>query len=335
MNNPAITVITPTKNRFKLLCEALDSVQRQSFDAWEHIIVDDGSNDGTMEEVARRSKTDPRIRYIRREEESSGTSVCRNIGIRQARADLIVFLDSDDLLDPECLGRRVSVMQRNADLDFATFQTGVFEKTPGDLGRLLDPKLIGDDLLRFLFFECPWVTAGPVWRKETLLRLGLFDESLPSWQDIDLHIRAITAGCQYLRFPAVDNHMRWQFEPTKVSILQRRSPRHLDAVSGILEKFERLVREGPGIDWIRQRALCSLYFLVAEWWAAAGSLPAALQLWEKIRLGRLGSRALYLTGAFLLVIQALGAPGRRVGTRIAHKWKGWVRMRTNPELLGK
>jgi glycosyltransferase involved in cell wall biosynthesis len=330
---PAVSVITPTKNRLKLLREAMDSVTGQSFDAWEHIVVDDGSDDGTTEEVIKRAAADSRIRYVRRTGELSGANVCRNVGVRDSVAEFIVFLDSDDLLAPQCLARRVEFMRRNLDLDFATFQTAVFEKTLGDLGRQWDPELLGDDLLRFLFFECPWIVTGPVWRRSSLVRLGLFDESLLSWQDIDLHVRAITAGYRYLRFPEVDHHIRWQFEPTKVSIEQRRSPRHLKAAAEILEKFEHLVREGPGMNWVRQRALCSLYFLVAQHWAAAGSLSVALRSWRQIRRRQLGSRVLHLSGAALLIAQALGVSGRSVDGRIANKWKGWMRLRTNPELV--
>jgi glycosyltransferase involved in cell wall biosynthesis len=331
--NPLVAVITPTKNRLKLLCETMDSVQRQSFNAWEHFVVDDGSDDGTAEEVARRAATDPRIHYIRRTGEKSGANVCRNIGVKESRAEFIVFLDSDDLLAPDCLARRVELMQRNLDLDFATFQTAVFEYKPGDLGRLWDPELLGDDLLRFLFFEFPWIITGPVWRRASLLRLGLFDESLMSWQDLDVHIRAVAVGFRYLRLAEVDHLVRWQFEHTKVSVEQRRSARHLEAAIEILEKFERVIREGPGMNWVRQRALCSPYFFVAEQWVAAGTLSSALQCWRQIRKRRLGSRALHLSGVALLVIQALGSPGRRVGGRIAHKWKGWMRLRTNPELV--
>jgi glycosyltransferase involved in cell wall biosynthesis len=313
----------------------MDSVQRQTFDAWEHLVVDDGSDDGTAEEVARRAAADARIRYLQRTGSASGANVCRNIGIRESRAEFIVFLDSDDLLAASCLARRVELMQRNLDLDFATFQTAVFQYTPGDLGRQWDPELLGDDLLRFLFFECPWIITGPVWRRTSLLRLGLFDESLLSWQDIDLHIRALTAGSRYLRFPEVDHHIRWQFELTKVSVEQRRSPRHLEAAIGVLEKSERLVREGPGMNWVRQRALCSLYFFVAQHWAATGSLSVALRSWNEIRRRRLGSRFLHLSGSALLVMQALGMSGRRVDGRIANKWKGWMRLRTNPELVAR
>jgi len=330
---PVVSVITPTKNRLRLLVEAMDSVAGQSFDAWEHIVVDDGSDDGTCKEVTSRMAADSRIRYIPRTCERSGANACRNIGIAASSAELIVFLDSDDLLAPNCLAHRVQLMQRNFELDFVAFQAEVFEQRPGDLSRRLDPEPLGDDLLRFLFFEYPWIITGPIWRRISLHRLGLFDESLPSWQDIDLHIRAVATGCRYLRFVDVDHFVRWQFEPNKISVEQRRSARHLEAATEILEKFERVIREGPGMNWVRQRALCSPYFFVAEQWVIAGSLVSALRCWRQIRRRRLGSHVLFLSGALLLVIQALGGPSRRVGNRIANKWKGWMRLRTNPELL--
>jgi len=330
---PRISVITPTKNRLKLLCEAIDSVHQQCFDRWEHVIVDDGSDDGTAEELARRSADDPRIRYLQRTGEIRGASACRNIGIKESRGEFIIFLDSDDLLAPDCLARRVDLMERNLDLDFATFQTAVFKEAPGDLRKEWDTELLGDDLMRFLFFECPWIITAPVWRRASLLRLGLFDESLLSWQDIDLHIRALMAGFRYLRFSQIDHHVRWQFEPTKVSIQQRRSPRHLEAANDIVEKFERLIREGPGMNWVRQRALCGLYFFIAQHWVAAGSLSRALQSWNRIQRKQLGSRTLYASGIVLLALQALGLPTRNVDGRFANKWKGWMRLRTNPELV--
>lgn len=330
---PSISIITPTKNRLALLGEAIDSVQAQDFADWEHLIVDDGSDDGTAEEVERRSRDDPRIRFIRRTGERAGANVCRNIGVREARSDLIVFLDSDDLLTPDCLGRRVVAMDRNADCDFVTFQTAVFIRQSGDLNREVNLDLLGDDLARFLYFELPWIITAPTWRKATLMRLGLFDEALPSWQDVELHIRALTAGCRYLRFPTVDHHVRWQFEPTKVSVEQRRSPRHLAAADTILVKFERLVREGPGMNWVRQRAICSLYFFVAQRWVGIGRTAEALACWRQIRRRGLGPAGLYGAGATLLLLQAPRSPVRPLAARLAHKWQGWARLRTNPELV--
>lgn len=332
--HPVISVITPTKNRLKLLRESMDSVAAQSFEAWEHIVVDDGSDDGTCQEVTRRMGADSRIRYVVRTGDKAGANVCRNLGIRESAGELIVFLDSDDLLAPDCLARRVETMQRNLDLDFATFQAGIFVQTVGDYRSNFDSQLQGDDLLRFLFFECPWLITGPIWRKASIVRLGLLDESLPSWQDIDLHVRAIAAGFRYLRFPEVDHHVRWQNDQTKVSVEQKRSPAHLEAASALLGKFERVVREGPGMNWVRQRALCNLYFGVAEGWVRAGRLSSALQSWDTIRRRGLGSDLLYVSGAILLEIQALDSAGQDTFSyRLTNRWRGWMRLKTNPRLL--
>lgn len=332
-SQPAITVVTPTKNRLPLLRQTIASVQAQQFSNWEHIIIDDGSDDGTAEEIVRHARIDARVRYLSREGKLRGGNVCRNQGVRAARANLIIFLDSDDLLAPECLGRRTTVMARNLDCDFVTFQTSVFVDTPNDLNRPQCSDLLGNDLERFLYFELPWTITAPTWRKTTLMHLGLLDEALQSWQDVELHIRALTKGCRYLRFPEVDHHVRWQFETTKVSVEQRRSPHQLAAAHGILEKFERLVREGPGMTWVRQRALCSLYFFLAERWVEIGKLNEAMATWRQVRRRKLGSRVLHGVGAILLLLQQSNLSVGGLGNRITHKWKGWVRLRTNPELV--
>jgi hypothetical protein len=225
-------------------------------------------------------------------------------------------------------------MTANPILDFATFQTGLFESRPGDLGRQLNPDLIGDDLLRFLFFETPWIITAPIWRKSSLIRLGLFfDESLPSWQDVDLHIRAIAANLSYVRFPEIDHHVRWRFDPLKTSTAQRRSPEHLGEAPRIFAKFEQIVRSRPGMTWSRQRALCSLYFFAAEQWVTLGNFSAAVRAWNCILARSLGSRVLHLTGIAVLFVRLLGFPSPGIGERLSNKWKGWMRMRTNAELV--
>lgn len=304
-------------------------MRAQTFVDWEHIVVDDGSDDGTAQMMAERSRNDPRVRYMPRTGEKPGANVCRNLGVRAARADLVLFLDSDDLLDVGCLTRRVEVMARNADLDFATFQTGVFVNTVGDLGRQLDENLLGDDLVRFLYFEAPWIITGPIWRRETLLRLGGFDERLVSWQDIELHVRALCAHAHYLRFPNVDHHVRWQNDPSKTSIEQRRSPRHLKGAVDVLDSIERHVRQGPGVNWTRRQGLASLYFFVAEHWVIIGELREGLRFWREIRKRRLGGLVLYASGVAMLLIKASGAPS----ARLIHKWRSWMKLRNQPELV--
>ncbi len=71
---PTVSIVTPTKNRLRLLTEAIDSVVAQIYDNWEHLIVDDGSDDGTESFVRTRAASDSRVRFIKREGAKSGAS---------------------------------------------------------------------------------------------------------------------------------------------------------------------------------------------------------------------------------------------------------------------
>lgn len=100
-DRPYFSIITPTYNREKFLAEMIKSVQAQSFTVYEHIIVDDGSSDGTEELVKSLAQNDTRIVYIK--QENKGRSVARNVGIEAAKGQFICFLDSDDVWLPDHL----------------------------------------------------------------------------------------------------------------------------------------------------------------------------------------------------------------------------------------
>ena len=331
---PAVSIITPTWNRKGLLAEAIESVRCQTATNWEHLIIDDGSSDGSREMVEALSAADSRIIWLPRDGEKDGANVCRNQGLRKSRGDYIVFLDSDDLLEPGCLERRVGLMRRNLDLDFAVFQTGFFVEKIGDRHQQEPGEIFGDDLLRILCFELPWIITAPIWRRETLKSLGGFDENLPSWQDIDLHLRAVAEDKKYLKFSVLDHHVRWHLEETRIGIQQRTSADHLMAADKILAKFEDVVRNGPGMDWCRQRALCGLYFFVAECWIGVGRLEDSLRCWRQVKTRRLGPSCLHHQG-HLLLRGLSGGVSRKAAERLIPKWKGWMRFRGNPELVAQ
>src|ERR1700737_1681019 len=100
-----VSIIVPTYNRKSLLAFSVESILQQTFPVTEVIIVDDGSTDGTAEEVELRLKNDPvwrdRVRFIY--QENQGQSAANNAGIAIARGDWLGFNASDDIWLPNKL----------------------------------------------------------------------------------------------------------------------------------------------------------------------------------------------------------------------------------------
>ncbi|MFD1020143.1 glycosyltransferase family 2 protein [Thalassobacillus hwangdonensis] len=108
--DPLVSVITPAYNAERFIKETMQSVIDQTFTNWEMVIVDDRSQDRTVEYVKEYQQQDERIRLIVLEE-NSGSAVARNTAIREARGRYLAFLDSDDLWLPQKLEHQLAFMQ--------------------------------------------------------------------------------------------------------------------------------------------------------------------------------------------------------------------------------
>lgn len=102
---PFVTVVTTTYQRDEMLRQAIESTVAQTYDRWEHIVVDTGSTDSTEEVV--RSFQDPRVRLVQFGRTNEGAPP-RNFGARAGTGELLAFLDSDDLWLPGRLQRMVA-----------------------------------------------------------------------------------------------------------------------------------------------------------------------------------------------------------------------------------
>jgi hypothetical protein len=121
--------------------------------------------------------------------------------MENARGEFVVFLDSDDLLAPWCLEQRVRQLNALPDNDFAVFPAMVFRSQPGDQNVLwnnLDCTMTEID--RFLRGTPPWCIASPMWRIESLRRIGGLNETLRYGEDAELHLRGILRGLTWTTF---------------------------------------------------------------------------------------------------------------------------------------
>ena len=109
-NKPLVSVIVPTHNVSKFIKETMLSILNQTYDNLEVIIIDDSSNDDTVEKVL--EFKDPRIKIIKNTK-NMGPAYSRNIGIKEATGDYIAFLDSDDIWDLTKTEKQLKFMVEN------------------------------------------------------------------------------------------------------------------------------------------------------------------------------------------------------------------------------
>jgi len=120
-NTPLVSIITPLFNAQSYVGQTLESVQNQTYANWEHIIVDDASNDGSVAIVKAAAEKDARIKLVLLKQ-NMGAAVCRNKATALAQGDYIAFLDSDDLWHPEKLAKQIQFMQvNNCQVSFTSY----------------------------------------------------------------------------------------------------------------------------------------------------------------------------------------------------------------------
>lgn len=180
---PRVSVVIPTYNRAWSLATAIDSVLSQDFDAFETIVVDDGSTDGTRALLAGYGAA---LRVI--QQANRGVSAARNAGIRAAAAPLVALLDSDDYWLPGKLAVQTAFFDQNPEAVICQTEelwirngvrvnSGKRHRKRG--GMIFEPSL----------GLCLVSPSAVMLRRSLFESVGFFDEQLPACEDYDLWLR--------------------------------------------------------------------------------------------------------------------------------------------------
>jgi len=140
--SPKFSVIIPVYNGEATIANAIDSILKQSWPAFEILVVDDGSTDATPDRVKAYAE---QVRYIR--QDNSGVSAARNRGVREAQGDWLAFLDADDLFLPDRLRWHAEWIQRAPGLDFYVGNFECRDALGNSLGTSMETTPIGRRLL--------------------------------------------------------------------------------------------------------------------------------------------------------------------------------------------
>lgn len=206
---PVVSAIVPAFNSGLYIGDALTSLERQTLDDIEIVVIDDGSTDDTAQIVDAHARRDPRVRVIHRDVASGRPACARNDGLRAARGEYIALLDADDVATPDRLNSALEAMrQAGAGFAFADYrkiyqeggtaeQRDVLEtvqfrdRAAGYLTHVADNVFLCSPSFPAFLLTCIAVNTPTVVFKRDLLdnEPQWFDESLVCFEDVDLWFR--------------------------------------------------------------------------------------------------------------------------------------------------
>jgi len=201
---PLISVICTTYKRPKMLKRAVKSVLKQTFKNWELIIVDDFSNDETKKICESFVREDSRIRYFELQSNNGVHSFGKNVGIKEARANLIAYLDDDNAYRRDhlqvlykYLGNNDIVYGDRLLIDESGYVAKMFGKQKQSVG-------VRSDFSAQLLSEMNFIdTSDILVKKDKIVEIGGWDESLPKFADWNFFVRLAKSGARFKRIPII------------------------------------------------------------------------------------------------------------------------------------
>lgn len=258
-NSPTATVVITTYNRAHLIGRSIQSVLNQTYQDFELIVVDDASTDNTREVVE--SFKSSLIRYVRHAENKGGNAA-RNTGIREAKGEYIAFLDSDDEWLPKKLEKQVECFVKSPDSVGAVYCLHHTRKEDS-FGNIQIEKASLSDMMRGDVYKCllngwcPSSTSLFMLPMHVFEKVGVFDESLPSFQDYDYWIRV----AQHYEYDFIEEYLAIKYQHPSSQVGKDYENR-MKGLQLFLNKWGTVIKKEAGessFQYIRKRMLTAIY----------------------------------------------------------------------------
>ena len=222
------SIIIPTYNRADLIPKTIRSVQNQTFEDWECIIVDDGSTDNTKSIIEDIIKQDSRFKYVY--QENAERSAARNNGIRNSSGQLICFLDSDDHFLPNHLYDLKGLIDlRRIEYGMIIYQAINISNENEEITMLEQPK---ENLVEYIYLN-PVSPSRVCVFKDVLDKLN-FDQDIVIVEDVILWMKIAD------KYPVhVTNHLGVKYHIHGENSVDRKGNGSVKMYAGVLKAKKR------------------------------------------------------------------------------------------------
>lgn len=272
--NPVLSVIIASYNHEDYIARTIASIEGQSFQDFEIIIVDDGSTDKSVE-VARGVRSRARIHT----QENQGVVSARNRGVTLAKGRYICFVDSDDTILPERFERQVGLLDSDDRLGLVFADALIIDSKDDTIGKFSDvyPVIPGDLAEKLVLHYCftPMITV--MVRADVLKRTGPFEKPGPI--------------SEYMKWIEIANVSGSRYDPTPLGCWRR----HAGCTSSQTNKVKSYARTRASLKKVLRkcpdlqsrvgkkvvRRFSRSYFLSAFWIAVGGDISRARKYYCK------------------------------------------------------
>jgi glycosyltransferase involved in cell wall biosynthesis len=275
---PTISVVVPAYNAERTILETIASVQQQTFSDFELIVINDGSTDGTLEQL--NTVKDARIKVF--SYENGGISVARNRGIAQATGEFIAFLDADDLWTPDKLELQLAALQQHPEAGVAYSWTCFMDEQGKSFSPGKQVSFEGNVYAELLLVNFLSHGSNPLIRKQTIESVGGFNTTFSPCADWDFYLR-LAAQFSFVLVPKQQIFYR-QFFGSMSSKVER-----LEAESIVV--VEKGFQEAPKeLKSLKNESIAAIYQYSAELYLRYSNNKisdvnqAGQRLWKAIRL---------------------------------------------------
>ncbi|OIP68988.1 MAG: glycosyl transferase family A, partial [Oscillatoriales cyanobacterium CG2_30_40_61] len=193
---PKISVVIPVYNGEKTIQKTIESVLKQTWQDFELIVINDGSQDATLEILS--SIQDPRLQIL--SYDNAGLASSRNRGIDQAQGEFISFLDADDLWTSDKLEAQFQALQEHPEAAVAYSWTDYIDQLSQFLHSGRHITINGNVYQHLLVNNFLENGSNPLIRKQALNQVGKFDTSLKAGEDWDMWLR-LAVHYQFVAVP--------------------------------------------------------------------------------------------------------------------------------------
>jgi glycosyltransferase involved in cell wall biosynthesis len=256
-----LSIILPTYNVERFIENCIRSLETQDIEhqQYEIIVVDDGATDGSVDEVIALQQEYENIILIR--QTNAGLSAARNRGMRAAKGQYLLFVDTDDCVETNCFAKMLSVAESHKDIDLVGFNYRVHFNS----GLVATPKmpLPGVDTMNGVEYYQKFVAGDyHVWRylfsREFMIRNDLFFMEGISFEDVEFtpRVMCMAKSVIFCDFPFYHYYNR------PGSISTTRSEKHISSRIRAAENLHRFLRERA--DHMGADAHVMFYDVIAE-----------------------------------------------------------------------